>query len=74
MQSLGKTLVLLGILLLVCGGALLLLSKTGLPLGRLPGDIHYRGKAFTFYFPVASCLLFSLLLSFLLYLFSRWRR
>jgi hypothetical protein len=64
----------LGLLLLVVGGAMLLLGKSGLPLGRLPGDISYRGKNFSFYFPLATSILLSLVLSALFYLFSRFRR
>jgi len=70
----GRLLMGLGLLLLVVGGAMLLLDKSGLPLGRLPGDISYRGKNFSFYFPLATSILLSLVLSALFYLFSRFRR
>lgn len=70
----GRLLMGLGLLLLVVGGAMLLLGKSGLPLGRLPGDISYRGKNFSFYFPLATSILLSLVLSALFYLFSRFRR
>jgi hypothetical protein len=53
---------------------LTLLGRTNLPLGRLPGDIVYRGKNTTFYFPLASSLLVSVLLSMVLYVVGRWRR
>ena len=49
----------------------LLLYKLHLPFGRLPGDIVYRGKNTTFYFPWVTCLLLSVLLSLLLWLFNR---
>ena len=52
---------------------MLLLGRTNLPLGRLPGDIVYRGKHTTFYFPLATSLLISVLLSLLLYVISRWK-
>ena len=44
MVELGKALLGLGVLLVVVGGALLLAARFGVPLGRLPGDISYRGK------------------------------
>lgn len=74
MADFGKLLVLLGILLAVAGFVLILLGRTGLPLGRLPGDIFYRGKNTTVYFPLATSLLLSVVISLLLYLISRFRR
>ena len=74
MTELGKLLVVLGILLVMAGVVLTVLGKTNLPLGRLPGDIVYRGKNTTFYFPLASSLLVSVLLSIVLYIVGRWRR
>ncbi len=49
----------------------MLLGKTNLPLGRLPGDILYRGKNTTFYFPLATSIVVSVVLSLLFYLFGR---
>ncbi|HEV3511414.1 MAG TPA: DUF2905 domain-containing protein, partial [Candidatus Sulfotelmatobacter sp.] len=49
MTDLGKLLIVLGIVIAVAGVVLLLLGRTHLPLGRLPGDIIYRGKNTTFY-------------------------
>ncbi len=40
-------------------------------LGRLPGDIHISRKNFTFYFPLATCILLSLFLTFILWLFRK---
>jgi hypothetical protein len=51
-----------------------LLGKTNLPLGRLPGDIYYRGKNTTFYFPLTTSILLSVVLSLVLYLVSRFRK
>jgi hypothetical protein len=70
-SDLGKLLVLLGSGIVVVGLALILLGRTNLPLGRLPGDIVYRGKNSTFYFPLASSILLSLVLSGLMYLIGR---
>jgi hypothetical protein len=74
MADFGKLLVLLGILLAAAGFVLILLGRTSLPLGRLPGDIFYRGKNTTVYFPLATSLLLSVVISLLLYLISRFRR
>ena len=67
-------LILLGIVLVAAGVAVLLLGRMHIPLGRLPGDISYRGKSTTVYFPLATSLVVSVVLSILLYLLSRWRR
>ncbi len=64
-------LVMLGVALVVIGGIVMLLGRTGLPLGRLPGDVLYRGKNATFYFPLASSILISVVLSIVLFLMGR---
>jgi Protein of unknown function (DUF2905) len=74
MSELGKLLIVLGIVLMGAGVVLTVLGRTNLPLGRLPGDIVYRGKNTTFYFPLATSLLVSVLLSIVLYVVGRWRR
>ncbi len=74
MTDLGKLLIVVGIVLLVAGVLLVVLGRTNLPVGRLPGDLIYRGKNATFYFPLATSLLVSLLLSIVLYVVGRWRR
>ena len=74
MTDLGKLLVGLGALVMGAGLVLMLLGRTSLPVGRLPGDILYRGKNTTFYFPLATSLLLSVLLSLILYLLGRFRR
>ena len=74
MTDLGKLLILFGFLLLVAGVVLVLLGRTNLPLGRLPGDIVYRGKNATFYFPLATSIVVSVLLSLVLYVLGRFRK
>jgi len=74
MSELGKLLIVLGIVLMGAGVVLTVLGRTNLPLGRLPGDIVYRGKNTTFYFPLATSLLVSVLLSLVLYVAGRWRK
>lgn len=74
MADLGKLLVLVGGIVLVVGLALMLLGRTNLPLGCLPGDIIYRGRNTTFYFPLATSILLSVVLSIVLYVIGRTRR
>lgn len=70
MDGFGKTLVLLGIVLIVVG---LMFSLGGkIPwLGNLPGDIYIQRGRFTFYFPLTTCLLVSVLITLVLYFFRR---
>lgn len=66
MESIGRFLMLAGILLFLVGGALFLAGKFGLPLGRLPGDIRIEGQNGSFYFPLATSILVSVVLTVLL--------
>jgi hypothetical protein len=74
MAELGKALLGLGVLLAIVGAALLLAARFGVPLGRLPGDISYRGKSVSVFFPLGTSILVSVVLSVILYLISRFRR
>ncbi|HWJ48612.1 MAG TPA: DUF2905 domain-containing protein [Candidatus Udaeobacter sp.] len=74
MTDLAKLLILLGAALLLAGIVLLFLGRLHVPLGRLPGDILYRGRNTTFYFPLATCILLSVLLTLILYVIGKWRR
>ena len=74
MPEIGKVLVALGIILVVVGGVVMLLGRSGLPLGRLPGDFVYRGKNTTFYFPLATSIVVSVVLSLLFFLIGRLKR
>ncbi len=74
MNELGKALLGLGLLLTVIGAVLLLAGRFGLPLGRLPGDMAYRGKHVSVYFPLGTSILISIVVSILFYLFSHLRR
>lgn len=70
MGGLGRTLILAGLVLVVAGLVVTFASR--IPwLGKLPGDFTYRSGGLTVYFPLATCLLLSLLLSLLSYLFRR---
>ena len=74
MTDLGKLLVFFGATIIIVGLVLVLIGRTNLPLGRLPGDIVYRGKNTIFYFPLATSILLSVVLSILLYVIGRIRR
>jgi Protein of unknown function (DUF2905) len=74
MADLGKVLIVAGALAIVAGSVFLLLGRAHVPLGRLPGDFVYRGKNTTFYFPLATSILVSVVLSVVLYLVGRFRR
>jgi hypothetical protein len=74
MTELGKTLLGLGGVLVLIGAVLLVAGRFGLPLGRLPGDIAYKGKNVSVYFPLGTSILIGIVLSFLFYLFSRLHR
>ncbi len=67
----GRTLVLIGAALVVLGVLLTLGERLPIRLGRLPGDIEIKGKNGTFYFPVVTCIVLSVLLSLATWLFSR---
>ena len=70
MPELGRTLIILGIVILVLG---VLFSFGGrIPwLGNLPGDIHIQRGRFSFYFPITTCIVISAVISLVLYLFRR---
>ena len=74
MAELGKAILGLGVLLVIVGAGLVLAARLGVPLGRLPGDISYRGKNVSVIFPLGTSILLSVVLSLILYLISRFRR
>jgi hypothetical protein len=74
MNELGKALLGLGLLLTVIGAVLLLAGRWGVPLGRLPGDMAYRGRHVSVYFPLGTSIVISIVLSILFYFFSHLRR
>lgn len=67
----GRTLIILGAVLIVVGLLFTLGERLPLKLGRLPGDIVVRGKKSVFYFPLVTSLLISLILTAIMWLFSR---
>jgi hypothetical protein len=73
MADLGKLLLILGGVIVLIGVVLLLAGRFNLPLGRLPGDFTYRGKNTVVYFPLATSIIISIVLSLILWLFNRGR-
>lgn len=67
----GRTLIIAGVVLLAAGLFIHFGGRLPLRLGRLPGDIRIQGRNSSFYFPVVTCLLLSLLLSLVLWIFRR---
>jgi Protein of unknown function (DUF2905) len=70
-MEIGRMLIMAGVLLLVLGVLFTLGTRLPLHFGRLPGDIHIRGKHGSFYFPIVTCLLVSVVLSLMMWLFRR---
>jgi hypothetical protein len=70
-QDLGRALVFFGVVIAIFGAVLYFAGRANLPIGRLPGDITYRKGNFTFYAPLATSILLSIILSVILYLISR---
>ncbi len=70
MEQFGKTLIIIGAVVMGLGALLLLSGK--LPwIGRLPGDIIVQKKNFTFYFPIATSIILSILLTLIFWLIGR---
>jgi len=72
MENLARFLVIGGIVLILIGGGVYLAAKFGIPFGRLPGDIRIEGKNGSFYFPVVTSIVISLLLTIILNLIIRF--
>jgi hypothetical protein len=70
MQTIGKTLIIFGIILIGLGVLLNFMQKIPF-IGKLPGDIYIQKKNFTFYFPITTSILISILLSLIFWLWSR---
>lgn len=71
MSSLGRALIFAGMILFALG--LLIYSFPSLPLGRLPGDIRIERPGVRIYLPITTCLLASLVVSGVFWLFAKWR-
>jgi len=74
MESIGRFLVLGGLVLILIGGALYMSARVGLPFGRLPGEIRIEWQGGGFYFPVVTSSLLSVVLTVVLNLLVRFFR
>jgi len=74
LRELGRTLLFLGGFVVLIGALLFFGGKLPFRLGRLPGDIVHHGEHTTIYFPIVTCLVLSIGLNLLFWLFSRFRR
>ena len=75
MENVARFLMIGGMILFLIGGGIYLAAKFGLPLGKLPGDIRIERDGFSFYFPLASSILISVILTIVLNLITRfWKK
>lgn len=76
MNDLGRALIALGGLIVLVGIVVLLAGKLHLPLGRLPGDISWRSKSgnTSFYFPIVTCLVVSVLVTLIFWIVNAFRK
>jgi hypothetical protein len=70
-QDFGRALIFLGVIIAIVGAVLYFSGRANLPIGRLPGDITYRKGHFTFYAPLATSILLSIILSVIVYFLNR---
>ena len=71
-EHFGKIFIFFGLILIIVGLAFILLPKLNIPyIGKLPGDIYIKKENFVFYFPLTTCILISIILTFLFILFRR---
>lgn len=71
MENIARYLMIGGIILFLIGGGVYLAVKFGIPLGRLPGDIHIEGKNGSFYFPIVTSVVLSIVLTIVLNIIIR---
>jgi Protein of unknown function (DUF2905) len=74
LRETGKLLIVLAVVLAGAGALLWFGGKLPFRLGRLPGDIAYQGRNGSFYFPLATCILLSVVLTVLLWVVNHFRR
>jgi hypothetical protein len=72
METFARYLIIGGVVLILIGAGVYLAAKFGIPLGRLPGDIRIEGENGSFYFPLTSSILVSVILTIILNLISRF--
>jgi len=74
MPDLGRILIFFGLILVVIGVVVLGLNRLNIPLGRLPGDLNWRGQGWSVSFPLVTCILLSVILSLILWVVNHFRR
>lgn len=74
MTEIGKIIIFIGIVIVMIGIIFLFSDRLPFNLGKLPGDIFYKKDNFSFYIPITTSILISIILSFLFYLFSKFFR
>lgn len=73
-REFGRALLIFGLVIAAIGAMLLAGPKLPLRIGRLPGDISYHGRHGTFYFPIATCIVLSMVLTLALWMIGLFRR
>lgn len=73
-RELGKLLLIAGIVIVAAGAFLFFGARLPFRLGRLPGDISYRGRNGSFYFPIVTCILLSAAFTLVLWVVNYFRR
>lgn len=71
MENLGKILIFIGVITIIFGIVIIFLERLDFNLGRLPGDIFIKKDNFTFYFPITTSILVSIVISLILYFISK---
>lgn len=74
LRDFGRMMLVLGVVLVVVGGLLAFGARLPFRLGRLPGDIVWQGKNGTFYFPIVTCIVLSVVLSAIVWLTGQMRK
>lgn len=72
MENIARYVMLAGVLLIIIGGLLYGAARLNLPIGRLPGDIRIEGPNGSFYFPLVTCIILSIILTIVLNLVGRF--
>ncbi|MEN8727645.1 MAG: DUF2905 domain-containing protein [Sulfurovum sp.] len=74
MAEIGKSIIFIGIIIVIIGVVLLYSDRLPFNLGKLPGDISYKKENFSFYLPITTSIIISIVLSLLFYLFGKFFR
>jgi hypothetical protein len=74
MAEIGKSIIFIGIVIIIIGVILLFSDRLPFNLGKLPGDISYKKENFSFYFPITTSIIISIVLSLVFYIFGKFFR